>query len=303
MSVYNGQRFLPEQLHSLAAQRECPDWILLWRDDGSYDRSIDILSDFKCARRVTDRQSRLGPAMSFFQLLAAADGGADAFAFCDQDDVWLPEKLSRAWQWLSSQPWDRPALYFARQQLVDAKLRPIGLSPTIRRPPGFRNALVQNIAAGCTIMINFAARKLLLEGPPPPQGSMHDWWTYILVSGAGGVMRADDRPVILYRQHGENAIGASMSIYGRLWRALTRGPSEFVSTFQAHLDALDTAHLLLSPDALKDLEVLRSVGEVRALARMRRLSAAGLYRQHVLEDIALRGHFLFGVRHGMSPEV
>ena len=86
MSVYNGQRFLPEQLHSLAAQRECPDWILLWRDDGSSDRSIDILSDFKCARRVTDRQSRLGPAMSFFQLLAAADGGADAFAFCDQDD-------------------------------------------------------------------------------------------------------------------------------------------------------------------------------------------------------------------------
>ncbi len=292
MSVYNGEQFLPEQLESLAAQRNCPDWTLLWRDDGSSDRSVEILSDFKGARRVIDDQTRLGPAISFLRLLEAANDDADAFAFCDQDDVWLPDKLSRAWQWLSSQPLDRPALYFGRQHLVDPRLRPISLSPAFRRPPGFCNALAQNIAAGCTVMMNAAARKLIVAAPPPPQGSMHDWWTYILVSGAGGAMRADNRPVILYRQHKNNAVGANASLIRRTISAFKRGPEQFVAIFQAHLDALNLIHPLLSPEARESLSLLQSLRELPRLTRIQRLSASGLYRQHFVEDLFLRGMFL-----------
>lgn len=293
MSTYNGERFLPEQLESLALQKDCPGWSLLWRDDGSSDCSVQIMDAFQPAQRVVDKESRLGPAMSFFYLLAAADPEADAFAFCDQDDVWLPDKLSRAWEWLSSQDPGRPALYFARQQLVDFRLRSIRLSPAFLRPPDFRNALVQNIAAGCTIMMNSMARDVILAAPPPKK-SMHDWWAYILVSGAGGAMRGDHRPVILYRQHEANVVGASSSGCRRAWLALRRGPNVFLETFQAHLNALEKVSHLLTAEARSSLDLLSQLADLSVHERVRRLSRAHLYRQGVSENVLLWGYFLLG---------
>lgn len=294
LSTYNGEKYLSEQLASLEAQQDAPNWSLLWRDDGSSDVSASLLRNFPRATELIDDTLHLGPAHSFLRLLASAPEDAEAFAFCDQDDVWLPDKLSRAWLWISAQPPEVPALYFSRQQLVDEYLRPIGLSSPFRRTPGFKNALAQNIATGCTIMVNAAARKLILSAPSLPARSMHDWWTYLLISGAGGLMYADPHPTVLYRQHRNNAIGSSPTIFQRICGVVRRGRGAFLTIFNDHLAALDSAGDLLTSEAQEIVAILQAVPRFPLTKRFFMLKKSGLYRQSYLEDFVFRVFILLG---------
>jgi hypothetical protein len=299
LATYNGARFLPAQLDSLAAQRGAPPWTLLWRDDGSGDGTPGLLEGFPGARRLADGAGRQGPGGSFLRLLAAAPEEAPAVAFCDQDDVWLPDKLARAWTWTAAQDPARPALYCARQQLVDAALRPIGLSPPFRRPPGLRNALVENIAVGCTVMLNAAARRLVLAAPPMPEASMHDWWCQLLVAGAGGAIRADPEPALLYRQHGGNSVGSAGSLLGRARGALRRGPARFTATLAAHLAALAAAAPLLTEENRALVARLRPLPHLPRAARLALLARSGLQRQRPADQLAL--YALVGAAPAIPP--
>ncbi|WP_159996054.1 glycosyltransferase [Roseomonas sp. 18066] len=287
LATYDGARFLPAQLDSLAAQRDAPPWQLLWRDDGSSDATVALLQAFPGARRLQDEAGRQGPGGSFMRLLAAAPDDAPAFSFCDQDDVWLPDKLARAWAWIAAQDPARPALYCARQQLVDAALTPIGLSPAFRRAPGLRNALVENIAVGCTVMLNAAARRLVLAAPPMPAASMHDWWCHLLVAGAGGAIMADSEPALLYRQHGGNSVGAAVSVFGRARGALQRGAARFATTLAAHLDALAAAAPLLTEENRALVARLRVLPHLPRPARLALLARSGLQRQRLADQVFL----------------
>jgi glycosyltransferase involved in cell wall biosynthesis len=234
LSSYNGARFLPEQLASIAAQQHA-DWVLFWRDDGSADATPAILRGFAPQRSVAvaGPAGRLGVLASYLTLLRAALptlAPDDAVAFADQDDVWLPHKLARGVAALAAAPPGRPVLYCARQMLVDAALRPLGPSAAFNRPPGFPAALTQNVATGCTILLNRAAAALV-AGSRPPAGTLHDWWSYLLVTAAGGTVVADDTPVLLYRQHGGNTVGATRSHLRRALAALRRGPRPFMADF------------------------------------------------------------------------
>lgn len=295
LATYNGAAYLPEQLESIAAQRGDIAWTLLWRDDGSSDGTPALLDAFGqrggAVRRVTEPAGRAGAARSFLALLAAAPE-SDGYAFCDQDDVWLPDKLERAMRALSAAPAGRPAIYCGRQRLVDAALRPIGFSPLPRRPLGFSNALVQNVVTGCTAVLNPAARRLLLAAPAIPAGSMHDWWCYLLVTGAGGMVIFDPEPAMLYRQHGANVVGSQGSVLHRALGAFRRGAKAFLDVFDAHLAALEQARPLLSPEALRVLDALRDIHAAGPAERLARLRRAGLYRQGLLEDLVLRFWFL-----------
>ena len=196
-------------------------WSILARDDGSRDATVSILDRHaQAGRLVYYRGAHLRPAASFLDLLDNADPACDAFAFCDQDDVWLPDKLSRAVEHLSRQAASEPALYCGRLMLVDEALTPLTLTPVPRRGPSFENALVENIAAGCTIVLNGAARNLLIRKMPDWLVA-HDWWAYLVVSAFGTVVY-DPQPTVLYRQHRANAVGASRSRAGSLARRLRK---------------------------------------------------------------------------------
>ena len=155
-----------------------------------------------------DVPGRLGVAGSYYALVAAAQATSLPLAFSDQDDVWLPDKLTRGLAALGAG--GGPALYCSRQMLVGETLEPIGPSEPFYRPPGFAAALTQNIATGCTILLDPAAAALV-AGSIPPDGPLHDWWSYLLVTGAGGRIIADAEPTIMYRQHATNLVGAPSS--------------------------------------------------------------------------------------------
>jgi hypothetical protein len=299
LAVWNGAPFLPAQLASLEDQRDVPPPLLLWRDDGSTDGSPDIVQAWASGsklevRRLTEPAGRLGPTRGFMALLAAAPEDADYYAFCDQDDVWLPNKCARAAVALHAVPFSRPAIYCARQRVVDEDLRPLGLSPLPERPPGFANALVQNIVIGCSAALNPAARRLILAAPPPPAGQIHDWWAYLLVTAAGGDVVVDPEPALLYRQHGANSIGAETCLARRVLRAIRRGPDAFVAMFGANLDAITAAAPLLPAETIASVARLQGMRECGPLGRLRLAQRAGLYRQTRHEQAAMAAWFLLG---------
>jgi len=276
LSTYDGEAYLEAQLASLAAQ-EGVEVEVFARDDGSSDATREILArhaDRWPALAALAKGPNLGPAMSFLGLLAAAPDGFDGYAFCDQDDVWLPDKLGRAARRLAEVPSGRPALYCSRVMCVDAELRPQGPAP-IKDDGRFEHLLYENIAFGVTVVMNAAAARLVRSRPPVSGVIMHDWWCALTVSAFGEVIY-DPEPSVLYRQHGGNEIGqasAPLAELRRQARMFARSPSRY---WPVHAQAAEFLRLwgsALDPRRLESVRALvRSKG---SLARRLTLATSG----------------------------
>lgn len=221
MSTYNGSRFLQQQLDSLY-QQTYPNVKILVRDDGSTDITPELLAveQLRGAVELLEDRNNIGATSSFFALLRHSAQTKTAYiAFCDQDDVWQANKIERAVSVLSSVT-DRPALYCSRLEIVDEQLQTLKLS-VIPQKIGFGNALVENIAVGCTMVLNRKAIDLLCQQELPDKVYVHDWWCYLVLSCFGEII-FDDHALIKYRQHSNNAIGAASSFLGVLKRKFAR---------------------------------------------------------------------------------
>lgn len=235
MATLNGAAYLPAQLDSIAAQTMVPRRIWV-RDDGSIDATPLILRRWADQagnlRLLPGSSGRLGVNASYHTLLrrAAGEGASDTYraadflAFSDQDDVWLPGKLERAVGTLQAlgEPAEVPALYCSAAIVTDRDLNPSGETPHWPHPPSLANALVENVALGCTVVLNRAAVQLLARDWPAQAVIAHDWWCYLAVAACGGVMVFDPEPGLHYRQHGKNAIGQAGSRLGQWSRRLSR---------------------------------------------------------------------------------
>jgi glycosyltransferase involved in cell wall biosynthesis len=301
LASYNGASWLREQLDSLLQQTH-HNWVLYWRDDGSGDGTIAVLEEFSHRAgqgrsvRIDEPTGRLGATGNFLLLLrVVADGlgERDVVAFADQDDVWLPQKLERGVAALRAAPADEPVLYCARQVLVDEELNALGLSRPLAQRTGFPAALTQNIATGCTMMLNRAAARLVAMSRPST-GTLHDWWAYLLVTAAGGRLIQDDEPVVLYRQHALNLVGAPASRPSRAIAALRRGPALFMTVLREHIAALLAQPELLSARARAELSVLDRALRCGFWQRLRALGMPGLKRQTWAETLLFRCWFLIG---------
>lgn len=217
MSTYQGERFIREQLQSILTQLSSSDQILI-RDDGSCDRTTEEVLAVSDPRITLVRGSNLGFGRSFLTLLAQVPADTDMVMFSDQDDVWLPDKVERAWQHLCALGGEA-ALYGSAQMLVDAELRPLYRTPAWPRGPSLANALTENIITGCTAALNRPALALLQRVGVPKGVLFHDWWLYLVVSAFGTVVY-DERPALLYRQHGGNVIGHGAGWLARKWGML-----------------------------------------------------------------------------------
>lgn len=290
MATFNGAAFLDEQLRSLREQTDS-SWILVARDDHSTDETIDLFNTFAATceprqiMRMPSGSKRLGVLDNFLTLLAHAPISA-RYAFCDQDDVWLPNKLMRAARAFRGYPNHMPVLYCSRQVIVDETLGRLGLSSDVPRPISISNALVQNIATGNTVVINEPARRAILA-TPAPANSYHDWWCYLVVTAVGGAVIFDRRSSILYRQHGLNVVGARFGLWKRFAAFKRRGYAPFMRIFFAHSRAL-LEHPRLTMEAETLLRSVASLPKGSALRKIRLLIALNFYRQGHLENVALK---------------
>jgi glycosyltransferase involved in cell wall biosynthesis len=290
MSTFNGARFLPELLKSVARQTGVTVrwWI---RDDGSTDSTREILAD---ASKHMNLHVLTGPnkgvVFSYLELVQTCPQDADLYAFCDQDDVWLPAKLERAAQKISACGTGAPMLYCSRLIVVDSLLRELGLTLMPRRPLGLQNALVQNAATGCTIVMNETALALLQQATPDPKRVvMHDHWAYLVVSALGTVV-FDPTPSILYRQHDSNVVGARSGLqasFRRVRRAFDSQRRLALTVQDVELERLYGQAM----DNVRTTLVRRCLTGVCAASFRERLLYAltgAVYRQRCIDDIVMK---------------
>ncbi|MFH1021260.1 MAG: glycosyltransferase family 2 protein [Pseudomonadota bacterium] len=291
----DGERFLAEQLDSIQAQT-FSSWKVWASDDGSRDGTPAILNRYSAAwggRLSLQSGPERGVAANFLSLLCNEKIKAKYYAFADQDDIWEADKLARAVAWLETVPGTVPALYCSRTRLIDEVGREIGLSPLFVRPPGFANALVQNIAGGNTMVFNPAACALLQEAGGQVDVFAHDWWAYLLVTGCGGKIFYDSRPMVRYRQHGMNLMGANTCWLARLARIRLLVKGRFKEWNARNLKALQEVDRMLTPE---NQRILKSWSESRQKslpARLAGINRVGLYRQTLAGNLGLLAAVLF----------
>jgi len=231
VSTYQGERFLAEQLESLQRQTFA-DWTLLLRDDGSHDSTRAIAERFAAADPrilLVPSEKRLGPTQSFGGVLEPAVARDAGHVFlCDQDDVWLPDKmqcqLDQMYAAEQALGVETPLLVHSDLTVVDENLavhqpsflHSQRLRHLTRRP--LETLAVQNFATGCTMLANRALLDAAL--PIPATAVLHDWWLALIAAGTGRIL-FDPVPLVLYRQHDANAVGAK-GYWLNLWDAVFR---------------------------------------------------------------------------------
>ena len=290
LCTYNGSAFLESQLESFAVQTH-KNWVIYASDDGSSDNTLDILCTFQ-KKYGLDRLIILnGPcqgfARNFMSLVKNLSITANYYAFSDQDDIWLEDKLERSIATLERSTQNVPTLYCSRTRLIDAGERVIGFSPLFRKPPGFRNALVQSLAGANTMLINNASRDLLVETADDANVIAHDWLAYLLVSGCGGNVSYDPLPTLDYRQHGGNLIGSNSSLKDRLSRVSKMFAGRFSEWSSHNLYILSNFKEKLTPENRLTLSHFDQARQSGLFRRVYLLKKSGAYRQTVQGNISL----------------
>lgn len=292
LSTWNGERWLPELLDSLEKQT-FQDWQLLVRDDGSTDSTLHILVEWgaqhpdKLSDLMTDGV-RIGSKHSFSRLVEAST--APCLFFCDQDDIWFPEKVELqhlALRRLAGEyGWEVPLLVHSDLAVVDQHKKL--LSASFWESRGFDSAqrkqayLLNNVVTGCATAFNRTAAQMAF---PLPQAAMeHDRWLALVCAWFGHV-RALPHPLLLYRQHENNQIGAqanaSLSSLGERIQAWSMQAEVFLHQFGDRLEGDDQR--LVS--ALAELQHLQGWARRQHILRHR------LFKPGVVDNLAL---LLFG---------
>lgn len=282
MSTYNGEKYVKEQLDSIFSQ-EYTNIKVTVRDDGSSDHTVEVLQTYLAGLKKTDKMDiiegeNVGVKDSFLSLLNICKSG-DYWAFCDQDDVWFPDKVKTAVDKLGLVK--GPALYCCRTMLTNESLQPVADSLHKSPPkPDFGNALIENICVGCTIVINRDLYELVKE-KYPAKSLIHDMWLYQVASCYGTVIY-DNEPHIYYRQHEGNVIGLD----GGRW-ALIKRQMASLKQFRGKYSA-QAEELLQMFDLCGEKEVLaRKVADTGKnwRARWKILLDKRIYRQGFFDNI------------------
>lgn len=290
LSTYEGEKYLAEQLNSIASQHY-RNWTIFASDDCSTDETLSELQRFKELYspkiHIRSNKTNVGFITNFLSMVCDPNIDADLYAFADQDDVWEDYKLQRAVEWLEKIPSDCPALYCSRTITVNENNIAEGFSPLFSKSPSFANAIVQSIGGGNTMVFNRAARELIVEAGADVKIASHDWWAYILVSGCGGKVFYDPQPSIRYRQHSNNFIGTNNSMMARLSRVCMLFQNRFKNWNQDHIESLSKMSHRLTPENLKTLNKFIEARQGSLPRRLLNLKKSNVYRQTLLGNIGL----------------
>lgn len=222
LCTYNGAEFLPLQIKSIINQNLPPDEIVCC-DDLSSDQTVGLIESFSSnvitPVRFYSNERNIGVIDNYSRAISSCKG--DYIALCDQDDIWLPEKLAMTFNKMKEAEAlygsATPLLVHSDLSVIDASGRVIApsfmklrkLQPDPAEP--LKVLLAQNFVTGCTVLVNRPLIEVAL--PIPESAVMHDWWL-ALVAAATGKIIYEPTATVLYRKHGKNVIGAK-GFYGR----------------------------------------------------------------------------------------
>ena len=215
LSTYNGEKYVGAQIHSILTQ-SYKNIVLVVRDDGSSDKTVKIVKEYmeNYSNIKLVEGKNLGFIKSFFELLKLEQ--ADYYAFADQDDVWLPDKIALAVKSLNKLDDSKPNMAFSNSDYYDVDMKLIKEGEK-GKTFSFTNSLYECVTQGMTMVINQKTKDTVLDYMPE-RVFFHDWWVYMICSGMGNVAY-DDVTTVKYRRDGKNATAEGESFIKLLiWR-------------------------------------------------------------------------------------
>lgn len=291
MSTYNGEKYLEEQLESLLNQSYQNIKILI-RDDGSKDGTLEILDKYlkkypqkiKCI--LGENKGVIG---SFLSLIDASDKNCNYFAFCDQDDVWLKEKIEMA---VNNMKTDIPFMYFSNKIIVDEKLNV--LKKEADQPEiTLGNSIIQNIATGCTIVINKKLLNVIKNRKiDTSRILMHDALIYIVANLIGEIY-FDQNAYIYYRQHSNNVIGSETNLIKKYYKRIKKFKKRKKNASREQIEEI----LEIVKDKIdneKRKNILEIINAKNFIQRYRILKKKTLKIQNKQDDVIFKILYLFG---------
>lgn len=298
LSTYNDTDFIEQQIQSLQNQIGVNITISI-RDDGSNERTRELLIKItqKHNNIELNQSDNIGLPDSFFSLMQQQETkNFDYYAFCDQDDIWIPEKLIVAIKKLQDAK-SSIALYCSRQTYIDESGNIISDSFTPNKPLGLKNAMLENIAVGCTCVFTPELLKIATSPKDYKNIIMHDWWVYLTATALGEVI-FDQTPHTLYRQHKNNVIGGNLKPldkfksrikkYQQLKNQQKGGPiNQIEKLFQQYQEQLPPTEKKLITELLNTFHegiIARVLGVINDKL---------FYRQKSLEHITWKFLFIF----------
>lgn len=213
MATFNGGDYLTEQIQSLRNQTHS-NWELLIRDDCSTDNTLDIIEEFTCSdsriRIIPNRNINLGACLNFSELMKEVDRG-DYIMFCDQDDIWMPDKIEKSLASIKDlekhHGADKCLMVYGTYRLINEMGDVLPLeAPDYSVQPSLQLLLSQNYLYGCTMMIN--KNLLKLASPIPITAENHDYWIALTALVNDAKIAYIKEPLLFYRQHSQNVSGS-----------------------------------------------------------------------------------------------
>lgn len=300
LAAYNGERYIKQQLDSLFAQT-VTDFELIVRDDCSTDGTFAILSEYEKKYpekiRVYRNETPYGNAKdNFFRLMQDAD--ADYILFCDQDDVWMPDKIEKTLAKMKMYPQNMPVLVHTDLSVADEHLN-IKKSSFFKAQHfnvqnySFGSTLAQNNVTGCTMMINRALLNLV-KNTNNSDIIMHDWWLAAAAATFGKIGVVNE-PTVLYRQHSKNAVGAK-GFYSSFFKKLFHtgeavGISDTLKrTFKQSTAFADAFSDRLRLDQISAILSYANLPNLPVSKRLRTVIKYGFLKQSLLKKTAMLLH-------------
>lgn len=225
MSTYNGEKYIEEQIESIISQKGDFELELFVRDDGSTDRTIEILKKYERLGKLHYyKGNNIGPALSFLELLRNYKE-YDFYAFSDQDDYWKQGKVKEAVEKMEESR--KPILYFSNAEVVNCKLEYLGKKVYKKNPIiSIETLSCAGGILGCTVLINNALAKMIQMYKCPENVIMHDYYIAEVCLSLGGKIIYDCNSYIKYRQHSDNVVGVTngkiSAIYDRIKKIISK---------------------------------------------------------------------------------
>lgn len=242
LATYNGGKYLKEQINSLLAQTY-KDFNILIHDDGSTDDTTYIIDDYiiKYPDRIklVDAPPTGSTQANFSLLFSKCD--SDYIMFCDQDDIWHPRKIEKQIAAIKKAEEeygiDTPILLHSDLTVTNSEMKPIAHSFfNYQKLDASRvllpHLLVQNCVTGCTVTVNRALKNR--SGEIPKECAMHDWWLALVAVIFGKIIFIEE-PLVYYRQHSNNQVGAksagSLTYIANKLKSISKIKANYLATY------------------------------------------------------------------------
>lgn len=298
MSAYNGEKYIREQIDSILNQ-SYKNITLYVRDDGSTDQTVALLQDYEKEGKLQLLQGEnLGYINSFFQVLRECED-ADYYAWCDQDDVWVQDKIQRAVEKLEEKcrkapgKQDVPVLYFSDYDYYDEKMNFQKHGLDHKRGPSFENSLMDCISLGFNSVFNYNARQMMLE-KCPKYCCGHDWWTYMVCAAFGRVLYDRGYYSVKYRRLGQSISPGGKNFFAlQIWRFKKFFVNDYFAKIRRQLE--EFFDLYKQELKKKDYQILALfVGKRTVRKTVRKIFYPVRFRQGLVEEMMVRVLFILG---------